>query len=65
MNRREFADRIDYCRRELEWLQAQPANCTTCTQFTAATQTCKRFGPVPAHFVQQGCEEWEFDETPF
>lgn len=65
MNRNEHQDRIDYCKRELEWLLATPTNCTTCTQFVSDPKVCKRFGPVPDEFINQGCNEWEFDDVPF
>lgn len=65
MNRRKYQDRIDYCRRELEWLMAQPINCTTCAQFDRDAKVCKSFGPVPDDFVAKGCDEWDFDEIPF
>jgi len=65
VNRREFQDHIDYCKRELDWLLAQPTNCTTCAQFDRDVQVCKCFGQVPVEFVMQGCDEWDFDEVPF
>lgn len=65
MNRNEHQERIDFCKRELEWLIKQPTNCTTCTLFDGTATVCKRFGPVPAEFIAQGCDEWDFDDVPF
>ena len=53
MNRNEFTDRINYCKRELDWLIAQPTNCTTCAQFVSDAKVCDRYGPVPAEFIDQ------------
>lgn len=65
MTRTEFADRIGYCKRELEFLQRvqQDMGCRTCCKFK--DDTCATFGPVPPEFVAKGCDEWEFDDCPF
>lgn len=65
MNRTEFQDRISYCRRELEWLQGIPMNCTTCEHKELGKTWCKKYGAIPDEFVQIGCDEWVFDEVPF
>lgn len=63
MNRNEFQDRLNYCRRELQWLEAQSCDCSTCAMRT--DNICKTYGPIPAEFMAQGCDEWVFDDVPF
>jgi hypothetical protein len=65
MNRNEFQDRLNYCRREFEMLSAARTDCTRCANNDATANVCQKFGPIPVEFVAQGCDEWEFDEVPF
>ena len=65
MNRNDLIDRINYCRRELDVLQAMKTDCTTCDIFRSTTSTCGRFGEVPADFIEQGCDGWIYNEPPF
>jgi hypothetical protein len=65
MNRLEFQDRLNFCRRELEALQAVQIGCRSCAQFDALGRACKKYGAVPEGFIAQGCDEWEYDDIPF
>lgn len=65
MNRLEFTDRLNYCRREVEFLASVSAGCAACQRFNGDAQVCETFGPVPADFIAVGCADWEFDEVPF
>jgi hypothetical protein len=65
MNRLEFQDRLNFCRRELEALAAVRIGCGTCARFENTNRACKKFGPVPAGFSGQECEEWDYDDIPF
>ena len=65
MNRNEFTDRLNYCRRELESLQAVQMNCMSCASFETDAKACKRFGPVPADFIAAGCADWYWYDIPF
>lgn len=63
MTRNDLTDRIGFARRDLDFLTQIKTNCTTCDDYDKGT--CKRFGPVPADFVQQGCDDWNYDDVPF
>ena len=66
MNRTEFEDRMHACRRELEALQAVHADmgCRTCWHYAAPT--CGLYkSPVPAEFVPNGCDQWDYNDVPF
>ena len=67
MTRTELQERIDYCQRELAWLQGVQidANCTRCQHKDITTPGCSKYGPIPPEFLLQGCAEWDFDEVPF
>ena len=65
MNRRELTDMILDTKKALTFYEGIAPNCTTCLLSDGDANVCKRFGPVPADFVAQGCDEWEFDEVPF
>lgn len=64
MTRTELDDRISYCRRELQTLEAIATNCTRCEHYRHAN-ACAKYGPIPPEFVAQGCDEWTFDDIPF
>ena len=63
MTRNDLADRIDYAERDLAFLKQIKTNCTTCDDYQKGA--CRRYGPVPSDFVQQGCSDWNFDDVPF
>ena len=65
MTRNEFTDKLNYCRREYEFLAAVKPGCHDCHQFNRDQQTCKTYGPVPSEHVETGCDDWEFLDTPF
>lgn len=66
MTRNDIIDRIGYAERELNWLRGLHPNCTNCDDFTKEAGFCKRHGGnPPPEFVQQGCEQWNFDDVPF
>lgn len=64
MTRLEFEDRLAYCKREYEFLQTVQTNCTRCQHYSIGA-VCAKHGQIPPDFVQQGCDEWEFDDVPF
>lgn len=66
MNRAELQDRIDHCRRELQWLADVKTDCTRCSQYDEKGNHCNQYkADVPANFIMHGCEFWDFDEVPF
>jgi dephospho-CoA kinase len=65
MTRLELADKTLNCRRELQWLENIETNCVTCEYKETGSDMCKKFGAIPADFIQQGCAEWSFDDVPF
>lgn len=65
MTRLDLQDRLNYCRRELDFLTNVQTGCDRCDHFNGDTKTCKTFGPVPADFIAQGCDDWEFNDVPF
>ena len=66
MTRDDITDRISWAQRDLDWLRGLQTNCTTCYDFTNDTGFCKRHGGTPPpDFVQQGCDQWNFDDVPF
>lgn len=66
MTRDDITDRISWAQRDLNWLRGLQTNCTTCDDFTKETGFCKRHGGnPPADFVQQGCDQWNFDDVPW
>ena len=63
MTRLEFEDRICAVRKELKYLEAVKPGCTACDHYDK--NTCKLYGQIPADFVEIGCDQWEFMDTPF
>lgn len=63
MTRNDLVDRIGFAERDLKWLKSLQPNCTNCDDFDKGA--CKRFGPVPPDFVQQGCDQWNYNDVPF
>lgn len=64
MNRTEFQDRLNYCRREFEMLSNVKTDCTRCVN-NDQRGACAKFGQIPADFMSVGCDQWDFDEVPF
>ena len=64
MNRTEFQDRLNYCRREFEMLSNVKTDCTRCAN-NDQRGACAKFGQIPADFMSVGCAQWDFDEVPF
>lgn len=65
MNRAEFQERVNYCKRELDFLMAVEAGCNRCAKFSSSSKKCADFGEVPADFIAIGCDNWIFDDVPF
>jgi len=63
MNRIEFDDRISYVRKELAGLEAVQTGCMGCSRYSDGV--CKQHGPVPADFIPTGCDQWDYQDTPF
>ena len=64
MNRADFTERVNYYRSELNMLESVAMNCTRCASYQL-NSVCRTYGPIPPEFVQQGCDEWFFDNIPF
>lgn len=67
MNRNELRERIRWLQNDLKHVQSIAPNCTNCESFTNGfnEHACKQYGPVPADFIQVGCDNWNYDEIPF
>lgn len=66
MTRTELPERIACCQGEIKFLLdlQTRTNCTSCDHF--ATGICRLYkSEVPADFVKQGCDKWDFDDVPF
>lgn len=63
MNRTEFADRISFCQRELEFLMGYDTGCKGCSKFQDSQ--CKEFGAIPEDYAGNDCPSWFYDDVPF
>lgn len=64
MTRTELSEAITDLRHRAASLESVATNCTRCMSYQLHS-VCTKHGPIPADFVQQGCDEWYFDEVPF
>ena len=65
MNRHELTDMILDSKKVLSFYEGIHTGCAMCEHFIRDARTCKKHGPVPHDFVEQGCDEWEWDDVPF
>lgn len=65
MTRNELTDMILDTKKALAFYEGIKPNCTGCMLFVADANVCKRYGPVPAEFIETGCDDWEYDDVPF
>jgi hypothetical protein len=66
MSRHSLEDRILWCKRELQALEATVTNCESCNHKKYARPECIKHGPVPFEFLSRtDCPDWEFSEIPF
>lgn len=58
---------LDAANQELEEIERSSAlGCSSCNHFASSTSFCtKHKAVVPAEFVTQGCDEWQYDDIPF
>ena len=66
MSRAQLEDRINYCRRELKWLESLKPTCHNCEHKKYQANECHKFGPVPDDFINsEECPDWSFFDVPF
>ena len=64
MNRSELKLKIDLHRRELKSLESIAVGCKSCEHFSMP-ECMKYESNPPPDVVQQGCDEWTYDNIPF
>ena len=65
MNRIELTDRKCDVQKELEWLNNIDTGCRSCEHKKDDVDVCLKHGEIPADFIAQGCDQWEYDDVPF
>jgi len=67
MSRAQLEDRINFCKRELDYLMALKPSCNNCENIRYKTAFCNKFQQeVPAEYLHgNDCPEWSFDDVPF
>ena len=63
MTRNELTDMILDTKKMLHFYEGITPNCISCVTFNKGL--CAIHGQVPDEFVEQGCDEWSFDDVPF
>lgn len=67
MSRLQLEDRINYCKRELQWLLSVQTNCQNCDHLKYQSAHCMKFKQnIPPDFMANNdCPEWSFNDVPF
>lgn len=67
MSRSQLEDRINYCKRELDWLLSVQTNCHNCDSLKYKSSHCMKYDQdVPADYmVRNDCPDWQFNDVPF
>lgn len=65
MNRNELTDMILNHKNALAQFEAVSTGCRDCAWVEKDTPVCRKHGPIPDDFIEQGCDEWDWDDVPF